>query len=95
VTYGPADLLGDTREFNRSTHEVEDSPPRPPTGRRVPLGIMYEDVVESETHPGTFYDLRLRGDGTWWCSCPGHAYRGECKHSKRRAEGMVVSWSRW
>lgn len=91
VSYGPADLLEGTREFSWGLHEAEeDPPPRPPTGRRVPFGVMYEDVVESESSPGTYYDLRLRGDGTWWCSCPGHSYRGECKHSRRKAEEMVT-----
>lgn len=54
--------------------------------RRVPFGIMSVDVVESETHPGTYYELHLMGDGTWRCNCPGYAFRGECKHVKRKAE---------
>lgn len=60
-----------------SRHRVPFSPP---------AGVMREDTVESETHPGTYYHLRLRGDGTWSCDCPGYTYRAECKHSRRKQE---------
>jgi hypothetical protein len=54
--------------------------------RRVQIGRMREDVVESETSPGTYYNLKLHGDGTWSCDCPGYVYRQECKHSRRKQE---------
>lgn len=52
----------------------------------TPAGEMREDTVESESSPGTYYHLKRRLDGSWWCDCPGYQYRQECKHSRRKQE---------
>lgn len=87
-TYGPwwhpeSNPLKDIREFMREAEEDDRSSL---VSHRVPIGVMREDVVESETFPGTYYTLRLKEDGTWSCECPGYQYRQDCKHVRRKME---------
>lgn len=70
-------------EAERGYDPAQLRPHRVPIGSREPLR---DDVVESETHPGTYYHLHLKGDGMWSCDCPGYQYRQECKHSRRKQE---------
>lgn len=38
-----------------------------------------EDSIRVEGSKGQTYTL-TRPDGQWRCSCPGHVFRGTCKH---------------
>lgn len=86
-SYGPQDPLEAIRLAKvQAQQELREILDPPVMGHRVPIGRMTEDIVESESHPGTFYHLRQLRDGTWICDCPGHTYRQECKHAKRKME---------
>ena len=88
----PDQLLGarfDTPDMTGELLGWEPVPDLVPDAHRVPIGSrepLRDDVVESETHPGTYYHLHLKGDGMWSCDCPGYQYRQECKHSRRKQE---------
>lgn len=53
-------------------------------------------VVPSETHPGTAYDVEVDPQGTWYCTCPSYAHRGQhmmvptCKHIQRKQNEIIT-----
>lgn len=83
-----SDEEGCAPDAGRREHRAEDvvDVMHAPAGRRMPLTVMDRDIVESESYPGTYYELYRRADGTWTCTCPGFQYRSECKHARRRAD---------
>jgi hypothetical protein len=100
VTYGApwwhpeASPLRDVHAFMRAAGQEaypaagRDEAADEAADHRVPIGALEEDVVESESTPGTYYHMRRRADGTWWCECPGFTYREDCKHVQRKREGL-------
>lgn len=90
-TYGPYVSTG---LFTKTGHEITEGElaqwvaeaERGYDVHRPPFGIMREDIVESESVPGTYYHLKLKADGTWSCDCPGFTYRQDCKHVRRKME---------
>lgn len=78
--------LRDIREFVLAAEQEYRDRHQPPESHRVPVGMLEEDIVESESSPGTFYHLRKLNDGTITCECQGYYYRQDCKHVQRRKE---------
>lgn len=93
MTYGPfAGFLPPVliSEDWRPAHDGDEEGCAPGAGRqsaghRVPLEALDRDIVESQTTPGTYYELFRHDDG-WTCTCPGFQYRHDCKHVQRKLE---------
>jgi hypothetical protein len=60
-------------------------------------------IVESDSHPGTYYTMTGFGTAFPVCSCPGASWkRGDCKHARQalamlayagEGEGLPVEWA--
>lgn len=63
----------------------------PPSGGRVPIGIVYRAYAQSDSHPGVRYPVTLDAAGNWHCKCPDHEFRGgDCKHIRRERTHYVL-----
>jgi len=61
-------------------------------GRKFRILKEIAEKAESDTRTvegsnGRRYTL-TRADGTWSCTCPGYAYRGQCRHVNEQVQNM-------